>query len=79
MHEQIVGRVVFEAEVVGDTGDLGTADTPALPMRGLSFLFWGRNRLKIFTNITPDADAMMKAMKPRAKMKMVSTVRNDVA
>ncbi len=56
--------------------DMGTAETPALPMRGLIFLFLGRNRLKNFTKITPEAEAMMNAMNPRANMKMVSFVRN---
>ena len=32
--------------------------------------------MKNFTKITPEAEAMMNAMKPRAKMKIVSLVRN---
>ena len=37
----------------------GTADTPALPINGLIFLFFGRMRLNNFTKRTPDVVAMM--------------------
>ncbi len=55
---------------------MGTADTPALPISGLIFLFLGRMRLKSFTNSTPLLEAITKAMKPRKKMKIVCGVRN---
>ena len=58
---------------------MGTADTPALPMSGLIFFDLGNTRLNSLTKHTPDAEAMMNAMKPRQKMKMVSLVRNVVA
>ena len=47
---------------------MGTALTPALPMSGLIFFDFGKNRFIIFTNITPDAVAMMNAIAPRKKM-----------
>ncbi len=56
--------------------DMGTADTPALPISGLIFLAWGKKRLNSFTKSTPDAEALTKAMKPSMKMKIVSLVRN---
>ena len=59
--------------------DIGTADTPALPISGLSFLLFGNTRLNNLTNNTPDADAMMNAMKPRKKIPIVSRVRNSDA
>ena len=56
--------------------DMGTADTPALPISGLIFLSFGRSRLKSLTKSTPDDEAIMKAMNPRKKMNIVCGVRN---
>ena len=47
---------------------IGTADTPALPMSGLIFLSFGRNRFMIFTKPTPLIVATKKAPAPMAKI-----------
>ena len=47
---------------------MGTALTPALPMRGLIFLDFGRKMFMNLTKSTPEAVAMMKAIAPRKKM-----------
>ena len=58
---------------------IGTADTPALPISGLIFLCFGKNRLKNLTNNTPEAVAMIKAKAPKAKIFIVSIVKNSLA
>ena len=59
--------------------DIGTALTPALPIRGFSFLPSGRNRFITFTKQTPLIVAMAKAAAPMTKMKTVFSVRNSEA
>ena len=59
--------------------DIGTADTPALPISGLIFLLLGNTRLNILTNNTPEAEAMINAMKPKAKIPSVLGVKNSDA
>ena len=59
--------------------DIGTAETPALPMSGLIFLPFGRNRLNTLTKSTPDIEAMINAIAPRKKIFSVSKVKNSEA
>ena len=62
---------------VSDTLALsGTAETPALPMSGLIFLPSLRNRFQSFTNSTPQVVAMMKEVRPRAKIFTEVRLRN---
>lgn len=58
---------------------IGTALTPALPMRGLILLSLGRKMFIIFTKRTPLAVAMMNAQAPMINMNMVFIVRNSEA
>lgn len=59
--------------------DIGTADTPALPISGFSFLCSGRNKFINLTKSTPEHVATTKAQAPSTKMKIVFIVRNSLA
>ena len=57
----------------------GTAETPALPMRGLIFLPSGRNRFMNLAKLTPKVVAITKDARPRPKMRTERPVRNTSA
>ena len=56
--------------------DIGKAEIPAAPTIGLTFLSFGRKRLRIFAVMTPPAVSRTKAMRPMPMMASVPRLTN---